>query len=497
MQMTEEAAAPRISAGGGPRWGLSGKLLVLTILFVMIAEVLIYVPLIAYYRLTWLNEQLAKAYTVARVLDVVPSRSVDEDVVRRLLNSIGAQAVAIKMGDQRRLLAISDVPPPSDHAIDTRSASWFDAVVDAFQDLLSSSNGVVRVMGPAPMGGEFFEIVLDQESLRKALVQFSTNILVVSLIISGITLALLYFALNYLFVRPMRRITANMEAFRADPEDPSRIISISGRKDELGMAERDLALMQRDLASMLLEKSRLAALGLAVAKISHDLRNLLGAAQLFSDQLSNSPDPRVQRSAPKLIRTIERAVALCQSTLTFGGAQEPPPDRRPVLLASLVEEVHAGLGLAPGKSIKWITEVENGLMVDADPDQLFRILLNLARNAVQAIDGRAASDPPSQDQARLPDQVRITGRREGTVVVIEVADTGPGVSERARAHLFEAFQGGTRGGAGLGLAITAELVRAHGGEIRLVNGTVGAIFHISIPDRVFGPKAPRGEPVGA
>jgi signal transduction histidine kinase len=212
---------------------------------------------------------------------------------------------------------------------------------------------------------------------------------------------------------------------------------------------------------------------------------------LFSDRLTSLPDPRVQHFAPKLMKAIERAITFCESTLSFGGAQEPPPDRRPVLLEDLVEEVHAALGLAPETSIRWITAVERGLLVDADRDQLYRILLNLARNAVQAMEGRAALDPSH-------DQVRITGRREGTVVVIEVSDTGPGLSEQARAHLFEAFQGSTRtGGSGLGLAISEELVRAHGGEIRLVNGTIGATFHVSIPDRDVSQKARRGEAVQA
>jgi signal transduction histidine kinase len=326
----------------------------------MIAEVLIYVPLIAYYRLNWLDDRLAAAYTAALVFDAVPGGTPPEDKTRSILNSIGARTVAMKTGVQRRLFANSDVPPPMvDRDIDMRSVSWFGAVVDAFDDLLNSSNGVVRVVGPVPKGmvGEYLEIVLDQESLRKALLQFSASILVVSLIISGITLALVYLALHYLFVRPMSRITANMEAFRADPEDPNRIISASGRRDELGTAERDLEHMQRDLASMLWEKNRLAALGLAVAKISHDLRNLLTVAQLFSDRLSSLPDPRVQLFAPKLMKAIERAVTLCQSTLSYGRVQEPPPDRRPVLLESLVEEVHEALGLAPQSSIRWISAV--------------------------------------------------------------------------------------------------------------------------------------------
>ena len=282
-----------------------------------------------------------------------------------------------------------------------------------------------------------------------------------------------------------------MIAFHADPENPARVIADSGRGDEVGTTERELASMQRDIASMLHQKNRLAALGLAVSKINHDLRNLLASAQLFSDQLSNLPDPKVQRFAPKLMRALERAIAFCQSTLSYGAAQEPPPDRKPIELESLIEEVHETLGLGLDVPIRWIVAVERGLTVDGDRDQLFRVLVNVARNAVQALEARGARDP-----AR--DQIRITGRREGSVAVIEVSDTGPGVSDRARAHLFEAFQGSTRpGGAGLGLAIAAELVRAHGGEMRLVDGTIGATFRISIPDRAVELSSRRSERASA
>jgi signal transduction histidine kinase len=329
---------------------------------------------------------------------------------------------------------------------------------------------------------------MDEQPLRKAMLRYSVDILLISLLISGITAALLYLALHYTFVRPMRRITANMMAFRADPENADRIIVPSGRADEIGTAERELAAMQTDIASMLQQKNRLAALGLAVSKINHDLRNLLGSAQLFSDRLSRLPDPDVQRFAPKLMRSLERAIAFCQSTLSYGRVQEPPPERKPMLLEPLVEEVHETLGLGPDAPIRWISAVERGLMVDADYDQLFRMLLNLARNAVQALESRAA---PARDPGR--DQIRITGRREGAVVVIEVSDTGPGFSDQARAHLFEAFQGSTRtGGAGLGLAIAAELVRAHGGDIRLVEGTIGATLQLTIPDRAVELSAHRG-----
>jgi signal transduction histidine kinase len=310
-------------------------------------------------------------------------------------------------------------------------------------------------------------------------------------LISAITAALVYLALHYMFVRPMRRVTANMIAFRADPENSDRVIAPSARLDEIGTAERELATMQTELASMLHQKNRLAGLGLAVSKINHDLRNLLASAQLFSDRLAKIPDPGVQRFAPKLMHALERAIAFCQSTLSYGRLQEPPPDRRPILLEPLVEEVHENLGLGADAPICWISAVERGLVVEADYDQLFRILLNLARNAVQAMESQATESRTDRDPGR--DQIRITGRREGAVVVIEVSDTGPGFSEQARAHLFEAFQGSTRtGGTGLGLAIAAELVRAHGGEIRLVEGTIGATLRLTIPDRAVELAAHRG-----
>jgi len=483
--MTDETAA-RPPVVRAPRFGLSGKLLVLTILFVMIAEVLIYVPLVANFRVNWLRDHLAGAYTAALVLEAAPSGMVPESLAKQILDSIGARAVAMKMGTSRRLLAVGDAPPPVTHDFDMREVYTFDSIVDAFMTMLGTKNDVMRVVGPAPMGGDFIELVMDEPPLRKAMLRYSVNLLLLSLLVIGIAAAFVYLVLHYLFVRPMRRITGNMVAFRADPENADRIIVPSGRADEIGTAEQELATMQAELASMLQQKNRLAALGLAVSKINHDLRNLLGSAQLISDRLSSLPDPGVQRFAPKLMRALERAIAFCQSTLSYGRLQEPPPERRPILLEPLVDEVHETLGLGPDAPVRWISAVERGLVVEADYDQLFRSLLNLARNALQALESRAARDPGR-------DQIRITGRREGAVVVIEVSDTGPGFSERARAHLFEAFQGSTRtGGAGLGLAIAAELIRAHGGEIRLVEGTIGATLRLTIPDRAVELSAHRG-----
>jgi signal transduction histidine kinase len=499
---TEEAlGAPRGEANASAqevqrralRLGLSGKLLGLTLLFVMMAEVAIYVPSVANFRLNWINDRLSASYTAALVFETARDGIVPETAARQILRSIGARAVALKMGQRRLLLAASDMPPAIDHDIDMRDMSWHRAIIDAFQTLFSAKTDVMRAVGPAPMGGEFVEVVMDEAPLRKAMLGFSVRILILSLIISAITATLVYFALHMLLVRPMRRMTANMVAFRAEPENPARIITTSARGDEIGTAERELAAMQAELAALLAQKNRLAALGLAVSKINHDLRNLLTSAQLFSERLASVADPHVQRFAPRLMRALERAIAFCQSTLSYGRVQEPPPERRMLALEPLIETVRETVGLDATTPVRWISAVERGLMVDADPDQLFRILLNLARNALQALDAREVKD---KDPGR--DQIRITGRREGGVVVIEVSDTGPGLSPRAREHLFEAFQGSTRtGSAGLGLAIAAELVRAHGGEIRLVEGTIGATFRIVIPDRAVELSTRRSERASA
>ncbi len=459
------------------RLGLSGKLLLLTIPLVMIAGILIYVPAIANFRMNRLNDRLAAANTAALVLDAAPLGMVPDSLARQILTSIGARAVAIKMGQQRRLLASADLPSAIDHDIDMRTMTVWSAIVDTFEMMMETGNQAIRVVGPAPGGAQFIEVVVDELPLRQATYRFSRNLLLVSLLIAILTAALVYLALHYLFVRPMRRLTASMVGFHENPESSARIIVPSNRGDEIGVAERELSAMQRDLVSMLNQKSRLAALGLAVSKINHDLRNLLASSQLLSDQLATVPDPRVQRFAPKLMRSLERAIAFCQSTLSYGRAQEAAPDRRLIPIEPVVAEVRETAGLANDASITWISAIERGLAVDADPDQLFRVLLNLVRNAAQALESH-----PTSDRASM--QIRVTGRREGAVAILEVSDTGPGVPAKTRDHLFEAFQtSGRPGGSGLGLTIAAELVRLHGGDIHLVEGTIGATFRIAIPDR--------------
>ncbi len=471
------APEPKVGPpGGGSTFGLSERLLALTILFVMVAEVLIYVPSVANFRRTWLNDRLAAARIAAVVLEAAPEERLSAELEMRLLEGVGVRAVAVRGSNARRLLSRDAMPPEVARSIDMRDAGWRTLIKDAFAVLFTPATRPIRVVGKGTDGADFVEIVLDEAPLRQAMVEFSRNILLLSLVISGVTASLVYLALQAVIVRPVRRLSRNIQAFAADPEDASRVITPSARGDEIGVAEQALAGMETALAGELRQKRRLADLGLAVSKINHELRNMLTTAQLLTDRLERVTDPAVQRVAPRLIATLGRAISFCEATLAYGRAAERPPQRRLAPLEPLVAELADLTGLAPGASIGFDAQVPPGLMVDADPDQLSRVLVNLVRNAVQALSQAGAG--------AAPPLVEVSARREGAAVAIVVCDNGPGVPERVRPHLFSAFQGsGRSGGTGLGLVISAEIVRLHGGTLTLEPSEQGSRFKVTIPDR--------------
>lgn len=476
------ASNPMPNEGRPPRkrwrFGLSAKVLLLTAIVVIAVEVALLLPTIASYRLDWLSDRLAAARTAAMVLDAAPGETVPPHLTRELLNSVGAHVIVVKSEDSRRLLAMSNMPVRVDAFIDMRHMTPLEAVMGAMGTLLANDGRILRVVGdPEPIDGEFVEIVLSGTPLSHALKHFAMLALIASLVVAGAAGVLIYFSLNWMFVKPMLRLSERMESFRNNPEDASRIITPSGRSDEIGTAEEALAEMQRDLVQTLQQKSRLAALGLAVSKINHDLRNLLASAQLISDRLVIVPDPTVQRFAPKLLTALDRAITYCEQTLSYGRAMEPPSRRQDVALSPLLDEVRDTLRRRTGEGVAWVVDVPPGMTVYADPDQLFRVLLNLTRNAVEALELRGPLDPDR-------DEIRIRARHRNDRAEVEVADTGPGIPQEQRGNLFQAFSGSTRrGGTGLGLSIASELVHAHGGQIQLLNATPGTTFRFTLPHR--------------
>ncbi|MDP9592259.1 UNVERIFIED_ORG: signal transduction histidine kinase [Shinella zoogloeoides] len=456
--------------------GLSGRLLLVTAIFVLIAEILIFVPSVANMRLMWLRDRLNTAAAASVVIEGLPDQELPRSVQQETLMATGAKAIVLKKADASRMVAAVEMPPTVDEQYDLSDVSTPAAVYDAFDTLLFGGDRVIRVYGPVGETTTRIELLLEDGALRRAMLRYARNVFFLSLFISLVTAAPIFFALNRLLIRPVRGMTANIREFAADPSNPARVLRPSGGRDEIAVAGIHLAAMQQTLQRTLKEQKNLADLGLAVSKINHDMRNILSSAQLMSDRLSDVDDPVVKRVAPKLLRSIDRAVGYTNEVMSYGRMREPEPRRRFVSLRPLVQEVSEVLALDTRGDIDFVVEVEPALQVDADGEQLFRVIHNLCRNAVEAL---------SQEIAAERRTVIVTGIRTGSVVSIAIEDNGPGMPQKARENLFTAFRGSVRsGGTGLGLAIARELVLAHGGTIALVEKvTPGTLFRIELPDR--------------
>ncbi len=455
--------------------GLSAKLLLLTVAFVLMAEVLFFLPAIGTFRLNWLKERLGTAAAVSIVLVQGDPASLSRAAQDDVLMAIGAKAIAVRDGGISRLLAVAAMPPKVDEHINVANMGRIEQIAGALDTLVFGGERMLRIYGPVGDSDKEFELIMPDHRLRAAMLAYLRNIALVSLMISLFVAMLVYVAIDRIMIGPIRSMTRSMLSFSGAPDDPARIIRPADRADEIGIAERELSQMQERLHKMLAEQKHLADLGLAVSKINHDMRNILASAQLISDRLRQVKDPTVQAFAPKLLRTLDRAVSYSEGVLAYGRTQEPPPKRRRLRLRQLVDDVH-GL-LDPHDGIEFVNAVDPGFEVDADADQLFRVLTNLSRNSVQAMSG----DTESAVVRRLT----ISAERAGSVSRILVADTGPGLPPKARENLFAAFRGSARsGGTGLGLAIAQELVRAHGGTVELVESIGGrTVFSVAIPDQ--------------
>ncbi|WP_298495907.1 sensor histidine kinase [uncultured Maritimibacter sp.] len=451
---------------------LSGRFLILTAAFVMLAEVLIFVPSVAQFREDYLLSRLERAQIASLVL--LADDMIDPDLEQELLLNAEVFNVVLRRDEARELMLSSPVPGPVAGSYDLRDASGVTLMKDAVLRLLHPDNDVIRVIGnPVQEGGLVIEVTMESAPLRAAMLDYGSRILWLSAIISILTGLLLYLAVQALMVRPIRKVVDNMAGYAQAPEDARKIIAPGSSIKELREAEEALHHLQEQLSSSLKQKERLAALGGAVARISHDLRNILTTAQLFADRVEMSEDPGVQKAVPKLMGSISRAVNLCESTLAFGRAEEPAPRLTRVLLADVVADVVESERLAAGEhDISYGEDVPAGMSVRADSEQLYRVLRNLVRNARQAIQSTGK-----------PGEIMVSGLETHEEWTIRVVDTGPGLPKRAQDLLFQPFAaGGRKGGTGLGLAIAAELIRGHGGRLELERtGPEGTVFAIHLP----------------
>ena len=455
---------------------LSGRFLILTTVFVMLAEVLIFVPSVARFREDYLLARLERAQIASLALEA--DNMISPELEAELLLNAEVYNVVLRRDDMRQLALSSPIPAPINATYDMRDPTATTLIVDALTTLVDQDERIARVIGnPVRDGGMLIEVTMDEMPLRAAMIDYGLNVLALSAVISVITAFLLFLAVQGLLVRPIKRVVRHMQSYAKSPEDARRIITPSARVTELRDAEIALQSMQVELTGALKQKERLAQLGGAVAKVSHDLRNILTSAQLFTDRIEGSDDPLVKRMAPKLMGSITRAVNLCETTLAFGRVDEPAPALTRVNLARIVSDVFDSERLAAGDDdISFAEDIPVGMTLRADGEQLYRAIFNLVRNARQAITATGKAG-----------EISIKSFEDDNAWWIVVSDTGPGLPPKAKEFLFQPFQGGARkGGSGLGIVIAADLVRGHGGRLDLAStGVDGTVFKIQLPKADF------------
>ncbi|MBZ8118452.1 HAMP domain-containing histidine kinase [Roseovarius sp. LXJ103] len=451
---------------------LSGRFLILTAIFVMLAEIMIFVPSVARFREDFLLTRLERAQIAS--LALLASEEISAELEEELLSNAGVFNVVMRRDEARQLMLDSPMPSPIVQTFDLRDATALGLIRDAMARLVTPEPEVIRVIGaPSRMAGLLIEVTMETRTLREAMLDYGVRILILSAVISIITAVFLFLAVRVFLVRPIKRVVEYMKSYALAPEDARGVIMPSSSITELREAEETLRLMQTQLTQALRQKERLAQLGGAVAKVSHDLRNILTSAQLFTDRIEMSEDPAVKRMAPKLVNSITRAVYLCESTLAYGKAEEPAPTLGDVGLEDIIEDVFDSERLSvDGSDVSFSSDVPTGFTLSADHEQLYRVIANLVRNARQAIvnSGKAG-------------EISIQAAQTEADWIITIADTGPGLPKRAQDHLFQPFQGGaTKGGSGLGLTISQELIRGHGGHLMLAaTGPEGTRFELTLP----------------
>lgn len=483
------------------RRSLSTRLLVLTIVFILIAEIVVMIPSMARFRRDWFMERVETAFLIMLALESPQGEMIDPEQAEDLFMTGGVRGVSIERGGARILVMSQkdagevDGRPPREHYVDVKTETLFAVLTSPWATLASRGDDLIHVIGEPQFASEGeVDLVVSQAALRESLATYARNILGLSILISAIAGGLVYFALNRSIVMPVKRLSQHMRAFEKSPEDPALIVRPSDRADEIGVAERSLENLQRRIQSLLAERRRLAALGSGISKISHDLRNVLASAQLMSDRLAKSDDPRVRKLSPPLIGALDRAVGLSRDTLNF--ARMGPSALKPtkIDLRKLVGEVFEDVA---NPLVSFENDVPADLRISGDQTHVYRALANLSRNAVEAMTAEAqatqsvaaddgadetpdeAPAPPSKDGPRL----RIAARCDTQYCEIDVIDNGPGLPDKARDELFEPFKGSMKpGGSGLGVAIAFEIARAHGGQLSLLKSSAeGATFRMRLP----------------
>ena len=360
--------------------GLSGKLLVITTVFIMLIEILVFVPSVANFRLTWLDRHFTTGETASLALLRLVPEEISERVKEQFLDISGTDMINVRHDGVSQVLAARNMPSSVDQHVEMLPRGQIpklSAIIDAFDTLIFGGDRKMRVFGPMEYRPGRLELVMNDTQLRDAMLNYARNVMLISLLISFTTAILIFLVLRWFMIRPLQNMTQNLLQFAEDPEDSQQIITPTGRDDEIGIAEEQLSAMQLQMRSTMNQQRHLANLGMAVSKINHDLRNLLASASLFVERLNTLEDPTVKRLAPRLVRAIDRAVDYTRSVLAYGRAGEDVPKRSLLKLHQLVEDVGQVLGLDLDQEVTWENKVPKSLEIEADGDQIYCVTQSL------------------------------------------------------------------------------------------------------------------------
>lgn len=463
---------------GGWRHSLSVRLFWLTIAVILLVELIVFVPSAGEFRREWLSERAEAGRVASLAVEASPSRAVSRELSKALSDAAMVQALAeIDDGVRYQIL-----PPMGEIAmpvltVDMREQGMIDHMMGAIDTLFSDGSRTLLIVDVGAESDRVIEVLVPESGLKDEIFIYACNILLLSLLISMSAGALVFSVLYFLLVKPLRRVTRSVEQFRDDPGSWTRRLTSTNRQDEIGRAQNALSDMEEAVSESFRQRARLAELGEAVARINHDLRGSLASAQLVSDSLARSEDPRVQRAAPRLERALERAITLATQTLQYGKASAPSVHIQRCMLRDILDEA-ALEALGEDKLGMWTNDVPMNISVEADPDHIHRIAANLIRNAKEAMGGEGAI------QARFDDRT------------LYLHDNGPGLPGEIAETLFKPFASrGKRGGTGLGLAIARDLARSMDGDLKVhsTSSDEGTCFALTFPAISHGPTASAAE----
>lgn len=445
------------------RLSLSGQLLTVTLWFVLTLQALMFVPAMATYREQWIESRLDDAQLLAlthqhSLMPIEQWEVVLEKANLKSIRIVDDDGKSMHLQGRQRILQA--------RLIDVRGYGYWQSLSETISDFFGNPGRHMRLVAYSSVPSiHKLEVVVSADELGRDMRKHARRVAITGTLVSIVSALIVYFALSRMFVRPLLRVNRAMRTFRNGPDQPENIITPSGRHDELGRAEWELQHLQTEVQRALIERRRLAALGQAVAKIAHDLRNMLSTAHLSVDRLSASADPKVASPAKRLAKSISRASTLAETAMSYGKAEEPAPKPTPLMLKKVLEFAADDAGL--GEECLLNFRLGKRVRVYADPDQVHRVFMNIFKNAREA----GATE------------ITVVAKSDDQDAVIDLVDNGPGIPERLQEQLFQPFSGSTRAdGFGLGLSIVKELLELNKGKILLQNtDETGTHFAVVLP----------------